>query len=52
MIVFLLSRRQFTIKPQHIRNLLGTYIPNDEDESLLEQVAANKGLFSEFQIFP
>jgi len=33
---FLLSRRQYqyTIKPRHIRHLLGTYIPNDEYVSL------------------
>ena len=35
MIVFLLSLRQYTINPWHIRHLLGTYIPNDvEDVSL------------------
>jgi len=44
---FLLSRRQYTIKPRHIRHLLGTYIPNDEDVSLLEQIADDKGRFSD-----
>ncbi len=43
----MLSRRQYTIKPQHIRHLLGTYTPNDEDVSLLEQIAADKGQFSD-----
>ena len=46
MIGFFLSRRQYTIKPRHIRHLLGTYTPNDEDVSLLEQIAADKGRFS------
>jgi hypothetical protein len=47
MIVFFVITRQYTIKPQHIRHLLGTYIPNDEDVSLLEQIAADKGRFSD-----
>ncbi len=45
-LVVLLSRCQCTIKPRHIRHLLGTYTPNDEDVSLLEQIAADKGRFS------
>ena len=44
---FFLSRHQYTIKPRHIRHLLGAYIPNDEDVSLLEQIAADKGRFSD-----
>ena len=43
MIGFFLSRHQYTIKPWHIRHLLGAYTPNDEDVSLLEQIAADKG---------
>jgi hypothetical protein len=46
MIGFLLSQRQYAIKPRHIRHLLGTYTPNDEGVSLLEQIAADKGRFS------
>jgi len=52
MIGFFLSRRQYTIKPRHIRHLLGAYIPNDEDVSLLEQIAADKGRIGEQQICP
>jgi hypothetical protein len=37
----------FTIKPQHISVLLGTYYPNDEDMSFLEQMATDKGWFRE-----
>jgi hypothetical protein len=47
MIGFFLSRHQYTIKPRHIRHLLGAYIPNDEDVSLLEQIEADKGRFSD-----
>jgi hypothetical protein len=36
-----------TIKPHHISILLGTYYPNDEDVSFLEQMATNKGRFRE-----
>jgi hypothetical protein len=51
MIVFL-SRRQYTIKPRHIRHLLGIYTPNNEDVSSLEQIAANKGRFSDYSDCP
>ena len=35
------------MKTPGFRPSLGTYIPNDEDVSLLEQIAADKGRFSD-----
>ncbi len=40
---------QFTIRPHLVSNLLGTYNPNDEAVSFFEQIAANKGRFSDEQ---
>ncbi len=38
---------QERVKPHHISILLGTYYPDDEDVSFLEQMATNKGRFRE-----